>query len=305
MNNMNDEIEKKEEESSSLPEPTLSPKTYDYFVGVRFNDSGKAYFFSTDIDSLKMNDEVIVETTRGIELGKITSSPLPIKEYHMNLELKPILRLATEIDSRLHYENIMKAKESLLICIEAVKSLNLDMNLISCEYTLDRTKVIFSYLANDRVDFRELLKILAAKLKCRIELRQIGTRDKAKIVGGIGICGLPLCCSTFLNEFDGISINRAKNQLLSLNIPKLSGHCGKLICCLKYEDDDYSTLRKEFPKMGSRVIYNNEVYRITSMNVLTRVIKLERPDDVQFVSLEEYRKLEPVKKKEERKEEDE
>ncbi len=298
---MNDEIEKKEETSSletSSPQPT-----YDYFVGVRFNESGKAYFFSTDISSLKMNDEVIVETTRGIELGKVTSSPLPIKEYHLNLELKPILRQATDIDSRLHFENGIKAKESMTVCLDAIKSLNLDMNLISCEYTLDRTKVIFSYLANDRVDFRELLKILASKLKCRIELRQIGTRDKAKIVGGIGICGLPLCCSTFLNEFDGISINRAKNQLLSLNIPKLSGHCGKLICCLKYEDDDYTTLRKEFPKMGAKVMFNNEVYRITSMNVLTRVIKIERPDDVQFITLEDFKKLEPVKKKEERAEE--
>ncbi len=125
----------------------------------------------------------------------------------------------------------------------------------------------------------------------RIELRQIGTRDKAKLVGGIGICGLPLCCSSFLNEFDGISISRAKNQLLSLNIPKLSGHCGKLICCLKYEDDAYTELRKDFPKVGLRLMYEGEQYRITSMNVLTRIVKLENPNNVHFLPLEEVKKL--------------
>ena len=164
------------------------------------------------------------------------------------------------------------------------------MRLITCEYTLDRSKVIFSYLADNRVDFRELLKVLAAQLHCRIELRQIGTRDKAKIVGGIGICGLPLCCSTFLNEFDGISINRAKNQMLSLNIPKLSGHCGKLICCLKYEDDAYTELKEGYPRLGTRIIYNNEQFKITSMNVLTRQIKLENSETVVFVDLDVVKK---------------
>ena len=187
-------------------------------------------------------------------------------------------------------ENIKLAKESFLICYKEVNNLGLDMNLISCEYTLDRTKVIISYLASERVDFRELLKVLAAKLKCRIELRQIGTRDKAKIIGGIGICGLQLCCTTFLNEFDGISINRAKNQMLSLNIPKLSGHCGKLICCLKYEDDTYTNLRKDFPNIGHKFNYNGTQYRVSSMNVITRIVKIETPDDVQFIPLDELKK---------------
>jgi cell fate regulator YaaT (PSP1 superfamily) len=165
------------------------------------------------------------------------------------------------------------------------------MHLVSAEYTLDRSKLIFSYLAEERVDFRELLKILASYFHTRIELRQIGSRDKAKMIGGIGICGLPLCCSTFLNEFDNISINRAKNQLLTLNIPKLSGHCGKLICCLKYEDDAYTDLKKDFPKVGIRVKYDGEVYRIAAMNVLTRIIKLENHNGVHFLPLEEVNGL--------------
>ncbi len=271
-------------------EENTSPK---FFVGIRFNDTGKAYYFSTDLGNLELNDVVVVETMRGLELGKVSILPVSIEQYKSELELKPIIRIATNGDIRQNEENIIKAKESSKVCIDAIKELGLDMNLISSEYTLDRSKIIFTYLASDRVDFRELLKILASKLKCRIELRQIGTRDKAKIVGGIGICGLPLCCSTFLSEFDGISINRAKNQLLSLNIPKLSGHCGKLICCLKYEDEAYTELRKEFPRIGTRFIYNGEQYRITSMNVITRIIKIEKLDDVQFVSLDDIKAFLP------------
>ncbi len=270
---------------------------YNYYIGVHFRDNRKSYFFATNDKDFRLNDEVVVETVRGLEIGYISSLPIPISEYHFDLELKPILRKATDTDLRLFDENLIKAKEGMAVFIEAIKQLELDMNPISCEYTLDRSKVMFTYLSSERIDFRELLKILAARLKCRIELRQIGARDKAKIVGGIGVCGLPLCCATFLNEFDGISINRAKNQLLSLNIPKLSGHCGKLICCLKYEDNAYSELRKEFPKIGLRVMYNGEQYRITSMNVLTRMIKLEKSDDVQFISLEELNKIIPQSKK--------
>ncbi len=262
-----------------------------YYVAIKFNENNKPYFFSSLDNSLNIGDSVVVETVRGLEIGKVNSLPVSISEYKSELELKPIIRKATEGDLRQQEENKEKAKESFVVCLNSIKSLELDMNLISCEYTLDRTKVIFTYLASDRVDFRELLKVLAAKLKCRIELRQIGTRDKAKIVGGIGVCGLPLCCSTFLNEFDGISINRAKNQLLSLNIPKLSGHCGKLICCLKYEDEAYSELRKEFPKIGTKVFFEGEQYRITSMNVLTRSIKIEKSDDVRFLTLEELNGL--------------
>lgn len=269
---------------------------YDYFVAIKLNESAKAYYFSTNFDDLKPGDNVVIETVRGLELGKVDSLSQPMSKYRLSLELKPVLRKATDEDIRLYKENIELAKNSYEVCLEEIKKLNLDMRLITSEYTLDRSKVIFSYLADDRVDFRELLKALASRLHCRIELRQIGTRDKAKVVGGIGICGLPLCCATFLNEFDGISINRAKNQMLSLNIPKLSGHCGKLICCLKYEDETYTDLKKDFPKIGTRLIYNNEQYRISSMNVLTRTIKIEKADDVQFISLDEVNKCLKEKK---------
>lgn len=269
---------------------------YDYFVAIKLNESAKAYYFSTNFDDLKPGDNVVIETVRGLELGKVDSLSQPMSKYKLSLELKPVLRKATDEDIKLYKENIELAKNSYEVCLEEIKKLNLDMRLITSEYTLDLSKVIFSYLADDRVDFRELLKALASRLHCRIELRQIGTRDKAKVVGGIGICGLPLCCATFLNEFDGISINRAKNQMLSLNIPKLSGHCGKLICCLKYEDETYTDLKKDFPKIGTRLIYNNEQYRISSMNVLTRTIKIEKADDVQFISLDEVNKCLKEKK---------
>lgn len=274
-----------------MNEEIKTPSNSGYFVGVKLNSTAKAYFFSTNDGAYKIGDHCIVETIRGTEVGEISVAPLPIENYKLSLELKPISRRATLEDIQISKENLELAKEALKLCREEINSLGLDMTLISCEYTLDRSKIVYSFLANERVDFRELLKTLAGKLKCRIELRQIGTRDKAKIIGGIGICGLPLCCSTFLNEFDGISINRAKNQLLSLNIPKLSGHCGKLICCLKYEDDAYTDLRNEFPRIGQRLTMNGEQYRISSMNVLTRIVKIEKSDDVQFLKLEDVLRL--------------
>ena len=149
---------------------------------------------------------------------------------------------------------------------------------------------MFSYVADDRVDFRELLKVLASRLHTRIELRQIGPRDKAKMIGGLGICGLPLCCSTFLNEFDGISINRAKNQMLAINIPKLSGQCGKLICCLKYEDETYSVERAKYPELGSKLTIDNVEYTITSVNIISGVIKIENAEDVKFMPYDELKK---------------
>lgn len=267
----------------SLPKETLS-----FFVAVKFNGSPKSFFFATNDDTFEIGEECVVETVRGIELGVISSNVFQMSEYSSSLELKPILRHADDEDKKMYKSNIELAKDAFRIFVEEANAYELDMNLISAEYTLDRTKVVFTYLANERVDFRELLKSLAAKLHCRIELKQVGTRDKAKMIGGIGICGMPLCCATFLNEFDGISINRAKNQMLSLNIPKLSGHCGKLICCLKYEDDAYTDLKKDYPKIGQRINYNNEQYRVSSMNVLTRTIQIEKPDDIKIITLEQF-----------------
>ena len=176
------------------------------------------------------------------------------------------------------------------ICKNEVSNLNLDMNLISCEYTLDKAKVIFTYISDDRVDFRELLKVLASKLHTRIELKQIGSRDKAKIIGGIGLCGLPLCCSTFLNEFDGISISRAKNQMLAINIPKLSGQCGKLMCCLKYEDDAYTDLKKYYPEIGIKVFIDEIEYAVTAINVISKTVKVENEDDIKVLPLDDFKK---------------
>ena len=270
---------------------------YTHFVGVKFSNTPRAYFFGIKDLELKLDDRVVVETVRGIELGTIAIEPISIVKYSNGLLLKPVLRKATDTDIRLGDINQKDAAFALEICKAEVEKLNLDMNLISCEYTLDKSKVLFSYLADDRVDFRELLKVLAAKLHTRIELRQIGSRDKAKMIGGLGSCGLPLCCSTFLNEFDGISINRAKNQMLAINIPKLSGQCGKLICCLKYEDDCYTEERAKYPDLGSRFFIDKVEYTVTSVNILSSVVKIENEDDIKFLPLEEFVKQTHFKKR--------
>ena len=175
-------------------------------------------------------------------------------------------------------------------CQQCIEKLGLEMYLISAEYTLDRSKVIFSYVADDRIDFRELLKQLAAIFKCRIELRQIGSRDKAKIIGGLGCCGMETCCSRFLDDFDIVSINMAKNQLLALNTQKLSGQCGKLMCCLKYEDDNYKNMRKGLPKLNALVEYEGEKFRITSMNLLNGSVRLSNRNNAVDMTLAELKK---------------
>lgn len=271
-------------------ETPIDNSIYSHFVGVKFLNAPRAYFFGIKDLPLKLGDRVIVETMRGLELGEIAIAPIDIKKYDSSLGLKPVLRMADETDEKVYETNLKDAKFALEICKNEVEKLGLNMNLISCEYTLDRAKVIFSYVADERVDFRELLKSLATKLHTRIELRQIGSRDKAKMIGGIGICGLPLCCSSFLNEFDGISINRAKNQMLAINIPKLSGHCGKLICCLKYEDDAYSEERKNFPELGTKVWIDKVEFTVTSINIISKVIKIENQEDVQFITLDDLNK---------------
>ena len=270
---------------------------YTHFVGVKFLNTPRAYFFGVKDIELKPEDKVVVETVRGIELGTIAIEPMAIDKYSNSLLLKPVLRKATDTDIKLAEINQKDAVFALDICGAEVKKLGLDMNLISCEYTLDKSKVLFSYLADDRVDFRELLKVLASKLHTRIELRQIGSRDKAKMIGGLGSCGLPLCCSTFLNEFDGISINRAKNQMLAINIPKLSGQCGKLICCLKYEDDAYTEERKKYPDLGSKYFIDKVEYIVTGVNILSSVVKIENEDDIKFMPLEEFAKQTHFKKR--------
>lgn len=258
----------------------------DLIFGVNFINQGKPQYFLSNYE-IKQGELVVAESPRGIEIGRVTTIP---KEYKIiegeEIPFSYIIRLATDEDIKIHEKNQVDCLQAMKIVQSQANSLSLGMNVTGADYTLDRTKLTISYLSDDRVDFRELLKVLASLYHCRIELRQIGPRDKAKMIGGIGICGLPLCCSTFLNEFDGISITMAKNQMLALNIPKLSGHCGKLICCLKYEDDVYTLEKKDLPKVGVRVNYNDQIYRIGSINIITKVVRLESQDNVIFVPLE-------------------
>jgi cell fate regulator YaaT (PSP1 superfamily) len=280
------------------PEQTIDNSIYKYFVGIKFFNTPRAYFFGlTDDEPYALKEKVVVETMRGLELGEVAIEPITMDKYESELGLKPVLRKANDIDIKIFESNKKDAVSALEISKTEAEKLKLDMNFISCEYTLDKTKVILSYVADERVDFRELLKSLASKLHTRIELRQIGSRDKAKMIGGIGICGLPLCCSSFLNEFDGISINRAKNQMLAINIPKLSGHCGKLICCLKYEDDVYSEERKKYPELGTKLFIDKTEYTVTSVNIISSVVKIENEEDVKFLPMEDLNKQARFKKR--------
>ena len=260
-----------------------------HYVGIKFSNSGKSYYFGTNDPDIKIGQKIVAESVRGMQVGEATTVPEPISNYKSELELKPVIRIATDDDLLIYDENIKRAKEAMKIAMAEINNLGLEMRPIDAEYALDGTKLTIAYVADDRVDFRELLKVLAYRFHCRIELRQIGPRDKAKFVGGIGICGLPLCCSTFLVNSEGISINRAKNQMLSLNIPKLSGHCGKLICCLLYEDDAYTGLKKDFPRIGDQFEQDGVTFKVTAINVLSRVVKLESEDDVRFIELKDLK----------------
>lgn len=275
-----------EEENVSFP----------YVVAVKFKNAGKSYSFGCETSDLKSGDWVVVETAQGVELGEVQAPPLSTEKFPVRIPLKPIIRPANDMDRRVYEENFAKAEEAFRICNEEIEALELKMNLLSADYTLDRTKVLFVYLAEQRVDFRELLKRLGARLHCRIELRQIGERDKARMVGGIGMCGMECCCSRFKNKFDVISINMAKNQLLALNIEKLSGMCGKLMCCLKYEDDNYRELTAGLPKIGAHVEYEGQLYRVISMNVMTDEAKIENPEAVQILTIDELRNKTEVRK---------
>ena len=266
-----------------------------YFVNVFFSSSHKSYYFHTYDETLKKNTKVVVETVRGIELGETIKDATPISELQEEMALKPVVRVATEEDIANYEKNLENSKKASDIVLDSIRKYDLSMTLVNVQYTLDGTKIIVSYVSETRVDFRELLKDLASQLKCRIELRQIGSRDRSKVVGGIGICGLPLCCNTFLKNFDGISINMAKNQYLALNIQKLSGHCGKLICCLKYEDEAYLEIKKTLPRIGTRIQYKDQEFKVTSFNVITGVARIENRETIDSISIKEL--LEIVNKK--------
>jgi len=222
-------------------------------VAIQFDYLGKKYYFSTNNIDLHKKDFVVVETIRGLELGEVVSDVMEITDQEIVSPLKPILRLASFEDIKTHKENIEKEPYVLEKTSEYVRQNDLDMKLLNCEYTLDRSKLIIYFTAEGRVDFRELVRDLANEFHVRIELRQVGARDGAKVIGGIGPCGRQTCCTTFLREFEPVSIKMAKNQNLSLNPSNISGICGKLLCCIRYEDENYRDFKKEMPNINSLV----------------------------------------------------
>lgn len=271
---------------TEAPKKPVRAKTYPYIVYIQFDGSKKPYTFGTELEH-RTGDHVVVETIHGQEIGTVYVPSFPYDPSKVHGELKGILRVATARDLERKAENVEEAKKAFALCAATIERLGLDMHLISCEYTLDRSKVVFTYVSDDRVDFRGLLKELASKVSGRIELRQVGPRNKAKLVGGIGSCGMECCCSRFMSDFDTVSINMAKNQLLALNISKLSGQCGKLKCCLRFENDAYSELRRDLPRLNSQIEYNGNRYRISSMNVLQKQAKLENREETLFVGFDE------------------
>lgn len=256
-----------------------------YFVEVSYDSNrGKRHYYTLD-NSLKINDAVVVETPLGIELGIVSSELVKESNSNHSDNSLTIIRKATNDDLNAYKNNKNETLKACETFNKGVAKLALDMKLVSAMYTLDKSKILFCYVSEERVDFRELLKELSNTLKCRIELKQIGARDRSKNVGGIGICGLPLCCSSFLNEFEGISINMAKNQYLALNTQKLSGQCNKLLCCLKYEDNDYSKLKDGVPKLGQKFNYEGKYCKVTSINLLSQVARIESDDKELIVNV--------------------
>ena len=244
-------------------------------IGVRFRTAGKIYFFDPVQFDVKRGDHVIVETARGVEYGTVVCDPKEVEEDQVIQPLKAVLRVATAKDDEQEKSNKEKEREAYKICLEKIRKHELDMKLIDAEYTFDNNKVLFYFTADGRIDFRELVKDLAAVFKTRIELRQIGVRDETKILGGIGSCGRPLCCHTHLSEFVPVSIKMAKEQNLSLNPTKISGVCGRLMCCLKHEEETYEELNKSLPNVGDFVNCNDGVRgEVHSVNVLRQLVKV-------------------------------
>ena len=266
-------------------------------VGVRFKNAGKIYYFDPVDFEIEKNIDVVVETARGLEYGKIVVGPKEIEEEKLISPLKPIIRIATEEDKAIYRENKEKAKETFEICQQKIKEHGLTMFLIDCEYTFDRNKLIFYFTAEGRIDFRELVKDLASIFKTRIELRQIGVRDEAKSIGGLGTCGRKLCCSSWLGDFQPVSIKMAKDQSLSLNPTKISGICGLLFCCLKYEHDVYVEAIEKMPVVGSVVKVENQKGKVIEINPLLEQIKIEFNDKTIKTCLAEEVKVLHVPKK--------
>ncbi len=244
-------------------------------IGVRFKSAGKIYYFDPAGQDLKPGDAVIVETARGLEHGSIVLGPRDVPEEQIVAPLKKVIRKASDKDMEQIAQNKGKEKEALEICAQKIAAHGLDMDLVDCEYTFDNSKIVFYFTADGRVDFRELVKDLASVFRTRIELRQIGVRDEAKILGGIGNCGREFCCRSFLGDFQPVSIKMAKEQNLSLNPSKISGVCGRLMCCLRYECDHYEDLRSGMPEVGARVVTVEGEGKVSTVNVLRNTVSVE------------------------------
>ena len=271
-------------------------------IGVRFRNAGKIYYFDPKKLPIKKGDHVIVETARGIEYGSVVVDAREVTDDQVVQPLKPVIRIANADDNARAQRNKEKEKEAFRICLEKIRKHKLEMKLIDTEYTFDNNKVLFYFTADGRIDFRELVKDLASVFKTRIELRQIGVRDETKVVGGVGICGRELCCHTFLSEFAPVSIKMAKEQNLYLNPTKISGVCGRLMCCLKNEEDTYEYLNSRLPGIGDRVIADDGLKgEVQSVNVLRQLVKV-LVDVQDEKELREYKveqlKFKPRRKKE-------
>lgn len=271
-------------------------------VGVRFRTAGKIYYFDPQDYELTLGSHVIVETARGVEFGTVMIAPKELEPDQVVQPLKPVIRVATPEDEKIEAKNHQKEKEAFKICLGKIQKHKMEMKLVDAEYTFDNNKLLFYFTADGRIDFRELVKDLASVFRTRIELRQIGVRDETKILGGIGICGRPLCCNTFLAEFAPVSIKMAKEQNLSLNPSKISGVCGRLMCCLKNEEETYEYLNSRLPHVGDHVTTDDRLKgEVHSVNVLRQTVKvLVEVDDEK--EIKEY-KVEQLRFKTKRKKE--
>jgi cell fate regulator YaaT (PSP1 superfamily) len=265
-------------------------------IGVRFKKAGKIYYFDPGSFRVSKDNHVIVETARGVEYGHVVIGPREVGEQDVVLPLKKVIRMANAQDAAGVEQNLEMAKKAISVCEAKVEYHKLKMKLVDAEYTFDRNKVIFYFISDGRIDFRELVKDLASALKTRIEMRQIGVRDQAKILGGLGPCGRPLCCSTFLGDFMPVSIKMAKDQNLSLNPTKISGLCGRLMCCLKYEHDHYEAKKSSLPKVGARVVTSLGEGRVTNLDMQERFtqVKMRETGKIERFEIDEVAEMETV-----------
>ncbi|MBE5786631.1 MAG: stage 0 sporulation protein [Clostridiales bacterium] len=275
-------------------------------IGVRFRNAGKLYYFDPGPLWPTAGDAVIVETVRGMEYGEVVTGVREVSDDLITPPLKPVIRIATPEDAQHQLDNQAKEKDALALCQKKVDEHKLQMKLVGCEYTFDNSKILFYFTSDKRVDFRVLVKDLASVFRTRIELRQIGVRDEAKMMGGLGLCGRQVCCAAFLGDFQPVSIKMAKEQNLSLNPTKISGVCGRLMCCLKYEEDHYEATRKKMPKVGKEVITPDGNGTVMDLNVLKETVRVRIPKGDSFEQkdypMEEVQRIQPARApKEERK----